>query len=59
MGVELNVVKSTVVPRHWWLVFLGRMESGIGCRVGRCQVYSSAETWMVGVAGEDGVWRWV
>ena len=42
-----------------WLVFLGRIESGIGCRVGRCQVYSSAETWMVGVAGEDGVWRWV
>ena len=31
LGVEWNVVKSTVVLRHGWLVFLG--EDGVWCWV--------------------------
>ena len=32
LGVECDVVKSVVVLRCGWLVFLGRVEPGVGCR---------------------------
>ena len=46
LGVELDVVKGTVMLRCGWLVLQGRMEfgvvksivageDGVGCRVGR------------------------